>query len=211
MRFFAIILTTILISFTAYAQSYKPVCVPTHALPPANYPGAELIPPGNNLVMPAGKSVEADGQKLLLTGRVLDNQCLPIKNATIEIWQANPFGRYVLATRADLATPAPTFAGAGRGYTSNMGEFIFTTLFPSAIDKRAPFIGVKVKAPDMKPFTTQIFFANDGRNASDIVYSKLKSDAARSITVAMQPLNNAGGYIGTIDIVLPEKAKYVSY
>ncbi|MFZ4126022.1 MAG: hypothetical protein ACOYJ2_08165 [Rickettsiales bacterium] len=198
-------------SSAVHAQAYKPVCVPTHLLPPANYPGAEAIPPGNNLVMPAGKSMEAEGQKLLLTGRVLDNHCMPIKDATIEIWQANPFGRYVLATRADLATPAPTFAGAGRGYTSNMGEFMFTTLFPSGVDKRAPFIGVRVKAHDMKPFTTQIFFANDGRNGADAVYSKLKGDEARSVTISMRPITGGNGFIGTIDIILPEKSKYVSY
>jgi protocatechuate 3,4-dioxygenase beta subunit len=206
------ILTVCLAALPVYAQGYKPAtCVPTASIPIVNYPGADNIPHGNNLVLPAGKSVEAEGQKLMIVGRLFDNRCLPIKDAQIEIWQPDPFGKWFLASRADLATPSPVFAGAGRGYSSNTGDFIFSTLFPSGVDKRAPFINIKIKVRGMKEFNTQLFFANDGRNGTDPVYSKLKPDAARSVTFSMQPLANGEGYAGMIDIILSEKARYVSY
>lgn len=194
----------------AWAQLYQ--CPsPTAAIRTVNYPGVNKIPSGNNLVMPAGKAVEAEGQKLLLIGRILDKNCMPIKDAQIEIWQADPFGKWFLATRADLVSAVPVFAGAGRTYSSNLGEFIFTTLFPAPLDKRAPFINIRVKVRDMKPFETQLFFERDGRNGTDKTYNALKGDAPRSVTMRMQPLANYNGFAGMIDIVLPEAVKYVSY
>jgi len=200
----------LLFAVSAQAQELNR-CRPTPPLAVVNYPGAEKIPHGNNLVLPAGKSIEAEGQKLIIMGRLLDNRCMPIKDGQIEIWQADPFGKWFLATRADLATPNPVFAGAGRAYSSNSGEFVFTTLFPAAMAKRAPFINMKIRVRGMKEFNTTLFFANDGRNATDQVYSRLKPDIQRGVTVNMHPISGENGYAATLDVVLPEKVRYVRY
>lgn len=218
------VLCAVLLAFPAAAQNfstYQPPapthkitegrCTPTPSLGTVNYPGADKIPPNNNLIMPAGKAVEAEGQKLFLFGRVLDRNCMPIKGAHIEIWQTDPFGKWFLATRGDLASPVPTFAGAGRTYSSNVGDFVFYTLFPSSVNKRAPFINIKVKVRDMKTLETQLFFANDGRNSTDAVYNRLKGGASQGVTVMMRPLNGYNGFQGTIDLVMGDKAKYVGY
>lgn len=214
---------TLLVAIPAFAQGYSQYqppaavtrmatgCRPTPSLGVVNYPGAENIPHGNNLVLPAGKSIEADGQKLVLSGRILDNRCMPIKDAQIEIWQADPFGKWFLATRADLATPNPVFAGAGRTLSTSTGDFVFYTLFPAAVNKRAPFINIKVKVRGMKELNTQLFFANDSRNGEDAIYNRMKGDASQGVTLNMYPLSGIYGYSGMIDIVMPEKANYVQY
>ena len=114
----------------AFAAS---VCQTTPRLAVSNYPGAKAIPHGNNLLLPAGKSVAASGQTVVIMGRLLDSRCLPITEAVVEIWQVNPYGRWLLAGSDDLVTPNPTFAGAGRTVTDKDGRFVFTTAFPAAM------------------------------------------------------------------------------
>lgn len=194
----------------AHAQEFTH-CVPTKAIATVNYPGADKIPHTNNMVLPAGKAIEAEGQKLMLVGRLLDVNCMPVKDAQIEIWQPDPFGKWFLAQRDDLATPLPVFTGAGRGFSNTTGEFFFHTLFPSSVNKRAPFINVKIKARGMKEFNTQLFFGSDMRNAEDPVYKRLKEGERPSVTLTMQPLADRVGFAALVDIVLPEKAKFVAY
>ena len=195
-----------LISANAHAA-----CQLTSALRVTNYPGVQAIPNSNNLIKPAGKSIEAEGQRLTLIGRLLDKNCLPVKDARVEIWQPDPYGKWVFASRAELANPHPVFVGAGRASTNANGAFTFITLFPAPVGKDAPSIRIRVVAPDMKPFETLLFFENDFRNATDPLYQKLSPQAQQSVTMRMNALSGLPGYAGLIDIVLPGEAPYVTY
>ncbi len=191
----------------AFAAS---TCQPTPSLAVSNYPRAKAIPHGNNLLLPAGKSVAASGQKVVIVGRLLDSRCLPITEAVVEIWQVDPYGRWLLAGRDDLVTPSATFAGAGRTITDKDGRFVFTTAFPAALAKRAPHINMKVKAQDMKEFSTMLFFANDSRNAADATYKKT-NPAARDLVTLQMGQTNDGGLTATTTIVLSGKVRYRTY
>jgi protocatechuate 3,4-dioxygenase beta subunit len=181
-------------------------CIPTPALRTENYPGSKAIFKGNNLLRPTGKSVDAEGQRLVLLGRVVDENCVPVLGATVEIWQTSPFGKWILATADDLATPNATFAGAGRTYTDNNGHFSFITSFPGPLKNRAPNINIKVESKGIKTLSTQLFFDNDERNANEASLKKLKDDAARNrLMLRMQPMDS-GGYTGLIDITLDGEA-----
>lgn len=205
MRFVLPVLCVMLFASLAHAQT---PCAPTPALKTINYPGVANIPPGNNLLKPAGKGVIAAGQQLSIIGRLFDNRCIPIIGATVEIWQVDPFGKWILANSEDLVNANPVFAGAGRTYTDNGGQFYFTTAFPAPLKNRAPHINVRVKAKGMKDFDTVLYFRSDARNATDAVLKNVKN-----AEMVMLDMNRQGeqGYSGMITLVLPEKAPYRGY
>ena len=185
-------------------------CQPTPGFLPERYPGAKALPHGNNLLLPAGKSIAASGQPVVLVGRLLDSRCMPIPEAVVEIWQVDPYGHWTLAGSDDLVTPNPTFAGAGRTITDKDGQFLFTTAFPAALPKRAPSINIKVKSPNMKEFSTILFFSNDSHNANDAAYKKINPAARDLVTMRMGETQD-GNLTAAIDIVLVGKVPYRTY
>ncbi len=196
--------------FLASHAMAEPRCRPTTQINTVNYPGAKKIPNNNNLILPTGKSITASGQKLLIIGRVLDSHCMPVPEVMVELWQANPFGEWVLAGPDDLSTPNPTFAGAGRVVTDTDGQFQFITAFPGAVGKRAPNLNVKIHGDDVPNFSTVLFFANDQRNMDDSVYKNLTPAGRSDVTLHMGQTDD-GDLAGTIDIYLPSKAPYRTY
>jgi protocatechuate 3,4-dioxygenase beta subunit len=195
----------------AFPLAASAECMLTPPLRTTNYPGVSAIPTTNNLVRPTGKSLDAEGQRLTILGRVLDRNCMPIKNALVEIWQPDPFGKWVFPSRAELANPEPVFAAAGRASTGTEGRFSFITLFPGPVKNTAPAIHIRVKAPQMRVFETILFFENDARNADDPVYRQLSQEKREGVTLRMNPLSGQPGYAGLIDLVLPGEEKYVTY
>jgi protocatechuate 3,4-dioxygenase, beta subunit len=187
-----------------------PSCKPSAFFKAHDYPGAAKIPTSNNLILPAGKAVAADGQPLIIQGRVRDKNCAPVAEAIVELWQSNPYGKLVLAERRDLATPNATFAGAGRTYTNGDGEFTFITAFPAPSRYTTPIVNLTIKADPIKTYTSALFFSNDERNAKDAAYKKL-SDKVRSDATITMSEGQAGSLIGTVDIVLDGKAAFQTY
>jgi protocatechuate 3,4-dioxygenase beta subunit len=200
---------------SAIAQSISSGCMPTPTLNTYPYPGVARIPNGNHLGKPAGKVAEATGQILLLHGRVLDARCRPVKDAIIELWQANPFGNFVLATDADLVSASTVFTGAGRAFSNEEGRFEFVTLFPGTLKNRAPNLNIRVKVQGLKrPLQTQLFFAGDMRNDKDPVYRYVRPINRARVTLNMQPMSAAFGRDGMeadIDIVLSQNIGYLTY
>lgn len=185
-------------------------CPATATIPTRNYPGAEAIPTINAMAQPTGKAVAAEGQKLWLVGRVLDSACVPVLDASVELWQNDPYGRWILANGEDLANPNPVFTGAGRTYTKNNGEFHFSTLFPAPTANRAPNVNIKIKAHGLQDFSTVLYFAGDDRNMVDPMLRRLPPFAQESVSIAVSEGDN-GVLVGRIDIVLPGKIKYRKY
>jgi protocatechuate 3,4-dioxygenase, beta subunit len=72
------------------------------------------------------------GERIVVTGRVLDRDGRPINNTLVEIWQANAAGRYRHASDQHPAPLDPNFTGAGRCLTDSEGRYRFTTVKPGA-------------------------------------------------------------------------------
>lgn len=72
------------------------------------------------------------GQRIIVTGRVLDEQARPVSNTVMEIWQANAAGRYIHAKDQWDAPHDPNFTGAGRVVTDADGRYRFVTVRPGA-------------------------------------------------------------------------------
>ena len=93
---------------------------------------ADINPLDNNLIRNYAKDGEAIGERIIVHGRVLDENARPVPNALVEIWQANAGGRYRHKKDAYLAPIDPNFGGCGRTLTDENGTYAFHTVKPGA-------------------------------------------------------------------------------
>jgi protocatechuate 3,4-dioxygenase beta subunit len=75
---------------------------------------------------------EPIGQRIVVTGRVLDDAGRPLAGTLLEIWQANAGGRYRHVRDNWPAPLDPNFTGVGRTLTDDEGRYSFTTIRPGA-------------------------------------------------------------------------------
>src|SRR5215467_7396359 len=72
------------------------------------------------------------GERIIVTGRVLDGDGRPVRDALVEIWQCNAAGRYIHKVDQHPAPLDPNFTGAGRCLTDDEGRYRFITIKPGA-------------------------------------------------------------------------------
>jgi protocatechuate 3,4-dioxygenase, beta subunit len=79
-----------------------------------------------------GRDGEAQGQRIIVHGRVLDGDGRAIPHTLVEIWQANAAGRYIHEVDQHPAPLDPNFTGFGRCLTDAEGRYRFVTIEPGA-------------------------------------------------------------------------------
>jgi protocatechuate 3,4-dioxygenase, beta subunit len=72
------------------------------------------------------------GQRIIVSGRVLDEDGRPVPNTVMEVWQANAAGRYIHVKDQWDAPLDPNFTGAGRVVTDEQGRYRYVTIRPGA-------------------------------------------------------------------------------
>lgn len=72
------------------------------------------------------------GERIIVHGRVLDENARPVPNTLVELWQANAGGRYRHKKDTYLAPVDPNFGGCGRTMTTEDGSYVFRTVKPGA-------------------------------------------------------------------------------
>jgi protocatechuate 3,4-dioxygenase beta subunit len=75
---------------------------------------------------------EPQGERIIVTGRVVDEDGRPVPETLVEIWQCNAAGRYRHAKDNHPAPLDPNFSGAGRTMTDGEGRYEFVTVKPGA-------------------------------------------------------------------------------
>ncbi len=75
-------------------------------------------------------SGEPVGERIVVSGRVLDGDGRPVRHQLVEIWQANAAGRYLHQRDQHPAPLDPHFTGVGRVLTDADGGYRFTTIKP---------------------------------------------------------------------------------
>jgi len=111
----------------------RPLVVAPATLPELRGPvfGHDGVSPGDaDLIRRRGG--EPLGERIVLSGRVVDGDGRPLPDTLIEIWQANAAGRYAHATDRHPAPLDPNFDGGGRCLTDAEGRYRFTTIKPGA-------------------------------------------------------------------------------
>lgn len=121
------------------------------------------------------------GERIVLTGRVVDGAGDPVPDAMLEIWQADSDGRY--AHPGDGRPRASnSFMGFGRSDTTADGIYRFVTVKPGRVPgpggpDQAPHILVAVFGRGMlKQLFTRIYFDDEGANAADPILALVPAD-----------------------------------
>lgn len=106
----------------------------------------------NNLLRETGQESIYCGEKIIISGKVVDENCVPVADAKVYIWQIDCKGKYPykpLKPGIDETLihteKLMTFTGNGVATTNNKGEFHFITVYPPAIHKLASHVNVRVE------------------------------------------------------------------
>lgn len=210
--------------------SKSAACAITPAVGAINYPGGPRVPHTNDLVRSTGKPDDAEGQVVNLMGKVVDANCVPLPDVIVELWQPDPYSKFLIPTNADMATPVQMFAGAGKTYTGEDGTFTFRTLFPGTLRicqkrdargrcissiERAPFFNIRISGRSLNGAVSMgLFFENDRRNPSDPVYKKLSAAGRQALTMKVLPSTSGdygSGMRTYIELAVPTKKHWHGY
>ncbi len=120
---------------TALRSPTKPLIPLTQSLSEITGPvyGQESVGPLDaDLTKNGAGTGEPLGERIIVTGQVLDEDGRPVPDTLIEVWQANAAGRYVHAADQHDAPLDPNFFGGGRCATNAEGWYAFRTIKPGA-------------------------------------------------------------------------------
>jgi protocatechuate 3,4-dioxygenase beta subunit len=170
------------------------------------YPIHEQTDKDVDLTQINGKKHQAIGQVIHVQGRVLDTDGNVLKNAFVEIWQANTWGRYRHKRDPNTAPLDPNFQGWGQTTTGAKGRYSFKTILPGAYPagpdwKRPPHIHFKISKPGFHALTTQMYFPGQRLNEADLILQNLPA-AQREMVIAKRQNNEDDKPVFVFDIVL---------
>jgi protocatechuate 3,4-dioxygenase beta subunit len=146
---------------------------------------------------------EPVGERIIIEGRVLDDDGRPVPQTLIEIWQANAAGRY--AHRRDVhGVPLdPNFSGAGRALTDRDGRYRFVTIKPGAYPWqnhpnawRPAHVHFSLLGPAfVTRLVTQMYFPGDPLLAFDPIFGSIPGDRAqRRVVAGFDPAVTVSGF-----------------
>ena len=128
------------------------------------------------------------GDKIAITGRVVDGDSKPVDDAILEIWQADAHGKYAHPDDTQDKPTTPAFTGFGRAPTDENGVFRFTTVKPGSVAgphgiPQAPHLLVAVFMRGLlKHLLTRIYFPDDPANATDPVLNFVPAERRPTLT-----------------------------
>jgi protocatechuate 3,4-dioxygenase beta subunit len=130
---------------------------------------------------------EPIGERIVLEGRVLDEDGRPIRDTLVEIWQANAAGRYLHGGDTHPAPLDPNFTGRGRATTDDHGRYRFTTIMPGRYPWPNHFNAWRPAHIHFSLFgqnflsrlTTQMYFPGDPLQALDPVLNSIADPRGR--------------------------------
>lgn len=133
--------------------------------------------PQNNLV-----SEETEGERIIITGLVLDGDGEPIPDAMVEIWQPDAKGIFNHPTDPLNKQADPHFQGFGRAETRQGGRYEFRTIRPGGRDGAAPYINVYVFSRGMLIHAmTRIYFSDAAANDQDGLLNSVEEERRHTL------------------------------
>jgi protocatechuate 3,4-dioxygenase beta subunit len=131
------------------------------------------------------------GERIIVHGRVADEDGRPMRGALIEVWQANAAGRYRHDVDAHPAPLDPNFAGAGRALAGADGSYRFVTVKPGAYPWRNHPNAWRPAHIHFSLFgraftqrlVTQMYFPGDPLFAYDPIFQSVRDERARQLLV----------------------------
>ena len=199
--------------FPKYASTVKrsprePLVVLPHTLSEVTAPvfGHDEVKAGDADLTKQHKG-EPLGERIIVTGRVLDENGKPVPNILVEIWQANAAGRYNHRVDQHDAPIDPNFTGAGRFLTDKDGYYRFMTIRPGEYPWRNHHNAWRPAHIHFSLFghafltrlVTQMYFPGDPLLTLDPIFNAVPDAGARE------------RLISTFDIAVTEPAFALGY
>lgn len=137
-------------------------------------------------------TAEPIGERIVVTGRIVDGDGRPVRRQLVEIWQANAAGRYRHLRDQHPAPLDPNFTGVGRCLTDADGNYRFTTIKPGPYPWRNHHNAWRPAHIHFSLFgteftqrmVTQMYFPGDPLFALDPIYQSITDAKARERLVA---------------------------
>lgn len=137
-------------------------------------------------------SGEPLGERIIVTGRILDDNGRPVPHTLIEIWQANAAGRYRHHNDNHPAPLDPNFSGAGRTMTDEQGSYRFVTVKPGAYPWKNHHNAWRPAHIHFSLFgtafatrlVTQMYFPGDPLFTFDPIFQSIPDERARGRLIA---------------------------
>jgi protocatechuate 3,4-dioxygenase beta subunit len=132
------------------------------------------------------------GERIIITGRVVDSDGRPVRHTLVEIWQANAAGRYIDPADDHPAPLDPNFTGAGRCLTDGEGRYTFTTIKPGAYPWRnhqnawrPAHVHFSLFGPQLASrLVTQMYFPGDPLIPLDPILGSIADPRGRELLIA---------------------------
>jgi len=132
------------------------------------------------------------GERIVITGRVLDSDGRPVRGTLIEVWQANAAGRYADPVDDHPAPLDPNFTGAGRCLTDGDGAYRFVTVKPGAYPWRnhanawrPAHVHFSLFGPSLASrLVTQMYFPGDPLIPLDPILNSIPDPRGRALLMA---------------------------
>jgi len=132
------------------------------------------------------------GERIIVTGRVLDEDGRPVRDTLVELWQANAAGRYAHKVDQHNAPLDPNFTGCGRTMTDNEGRYRFLTIKPGSYSWRNHHNAWRPAHLHFSLFgraflsrlVTQMYFPGDPLLPHDPIFNSISDERARNRLVS---------------------------
>jgi protocatechuate 3,4-dioxygenase, beta subunit len=140
----------------------------------------------------AQHQAEPLGQRIVVSGRVIDENARPVPHTLVEVWQANAAGRYRHEADQYDGPLDPNFTGAGRALTDEEGRYRFVTIRPGPYPWRNHYnawrpahIHFSLFGPAFATrLVTQMYFEGDPLLGWDPIFHSVPDENARRRLVA---------------------------
>jgi len=177
----------------------RPLVLIPHTLSELTGPvyGHESVHPGDD-DLTRQHDGEPIGERIIVYGRVLDEDRRPVPDALVEIWQANSCGRYRHVREQHPAPLDPNFTGAGRTATDAQGRYRFVTIKPGAYPWgnhpnawRPAHIHFSLSGHSfLSRLVTQMYFPGDPLFPFDPIFNSIPDERARQRLVSSFDLDS---------------------
>lgn len=132
------------------------------------------------------------GERIYVSGRVLDENGRPVQNTLVELWQCNSTGRYQHVNDRHDAPLDPNFTGYGRALTDPEGRYQFLTIKPGAYPWRNHYNAWRPAHIHFSLFgqafaqrlVTQMYFPGDPLLPFDPIFNTTADEKARNRLVS---------------------------
>jgi protocatechuate 3,4-dioxygenase, beta subunit len=132
------------------------------------------------------------GERIVVSGHVMDEDGQPVRDSLVEVWQANASGRYLHKWDQHDAPLDPNFTGVGQTFTDEDGRYRFVTIRPGAYPWRnhpnawrPQHIHFSLFGPAFATrLVTQMYFPGDPLLEFDPIFNSVHNFEARNSLIS---------------------------